>query len=49
MQSLVTKQWALLVQPGLLSAAPKEVEGGGGGTVDQLINESLLFKCDLKG
>lgn len=29
MQSLVTKQWALLVQLGLLSAAPKEVEEGG--------------------
>lgn len=29
MQSLVTKQWAMIVQLGLLSAAPEEVKGGG--------------------
>lgn len=49
--SLITKQWAMIVQLGLLSAAPKEVKGRKKKTktVDQLINESLFFKFDLKG
>lgn len=50
MQSLVSKQWAMIVQLGLLSAAPKKAKGKKAQqkTVDELINESLLFMFDLK-
>lgn len=40
----------MIVQLGLLSAAPEEVKGKNPQKpVDQLINESLLFEFDLKG